>query len=270
MDKNMSSKYSVDFHHPDAHVLIVASVPGELAGIEKEMAHRKILNIGCRKVIEGELFSKLVRLIVTGPGQVNAVQALTAAIESSPPALIIQTGCAGGFPMAGIEIGDIGIAIKETDAHLGIESADESIPILELPFPVFEIGNKKLTNRYPICRSLAESAFQIVCDAPPSESTRVFKGNFVTVSTVTATDCKARQLYSRFEAIMETMEGAGAALVAIVYNLPYLQIRSVSNTVGNRRRNEWNLPMAFKHASMAVLQVVRNFDCLANHLRQTP
>ncbi len=256
MDSN-SSKYLSDLFCPRSHVLIAASVQGELGGIEREIKDRRTLEIGGREVIGGRLFDTPVRLVTTGPGQVNAVQALTAAIESSRPSLIIQTGCAGGFAQAGVDIGDIGIAAEEADAHLGIESGDENV-VEELPFPITRHNDRDITNRYPICRHLAESAFRLVAADPPSKRARVFKGPFVTVSTITASDERARVLYDRFRACMETMEGAGAAFVAIHYGLPYLQIRAACNRVGKRRRHEWDLPLAFDHASRAVLKVMRD------------
>ena len=58
---------------------------------------------------------------------------------------------------------------------------------------------------------------------------------------------------------MEGMEGAGAAYLAIHYDIPFLEIRSASNFVGKREKESWNVPLAFERGAMAVLNLIRVF-----------
>lgn len=75
-------------------VLIAAAVPEELASFRNRMDKPSAFPIGGREAVSGYIGEVPVRILTTGPGQVNAVQALTAAIEGERPALILQTGCA--------------------------------------------------------------------------------------------------------------------------------------------------------------------------------
>ena len=101
------------------HTLIIASVYRELSNLIDHVEKPVSSEISGRKITHGYLEHQRVKILTTGPGIVNTVQALTTAIEHSRPAMIIQTGCAGAFTSSGLQIGDIGIATEEIDAQLG-------------------------------------------------------------------------------------------------------------------------------------------------------
>jgi futalosine hydrolase len=85
----------------------------------------------------------------------------------------------------------------------------------------------------------------------------ILPGPFLTVSTITATDRTARKYHHTFAPCMESMEGAGAARVAIHYRIPFLEIRSASNLAGKRDRKNWNLSLAFERSGQAVLSLLQ-------------
>jgi futalosine hydrolase len=62
----------------------------------------------------------------------------------------------------------------------------------------------------------------------------VEKGPFVTVSAITGSFEKAAALSAAFSPVMESMEGAAAAHVAALYQVPMVEIRAASNRVGDR------------------------------------
>lgn len=241
-------------------IIIVASVHGELAGLVKKLKQPIVLNIGGRKLISGYIKEKLVRLLFTGSGLVNAVQAMTAVIENLKPSIIIQTGCAGVFKETGMEIGDIGIATEEIDIHLGIES-DSNMPVNELPFSLMKHNRYgDIKNRYPVDNQLSDIAFKIIKKIAVSKNFKISKGLFITVSTITATDKKAKEIYKHFAPCMENMEGSGAAHLSLHYDIPFLEIRAASNIVGKRNVNLWNLPLAFERCASAIFAFVSDFD----------
>jgi futalosine hydrolase len=242
----------------DSHIIIAAAVDSEVSGLMDRLERPVFSHVGGRKIIAGSLEGRPVKILVTGPGVVNTVQALSAAIENSRPSLIIQTGCAGAFREAGLNIGDIGIATQEIDIHLGIEPEKGDQPLNELPFPVITKNDLEIKNRYPLNQQLVTSAFHAVKEAFEPGNIRTVKGPFVTVSTITATDNSAKNLHKRFSACMENMEGSGAAHLSIHYDIPFLEIRSASNFAGKRDRASWDLPLAFERGARAVLAFIRD------------
>ncbi|MDL1963246.1 MAG: futalosine hydrolase [Deltaproteobacteria bacterium] len=240
-------------------IIVLAAVEGELSKLIDRIESPILSIVGGRKITSGYIAGKPVRVLITGPGTVNTVQSLTAAIENARPSLIIQTGCAGAFRESGLNIGDIGIATEEIDIQLGIETEDSSLPLNELPFSIIKSSNVDSKNRYSLDIELVNQALEILTKVFEGKSVQVVKGSFVTVSTITSTDSRAKDIYKQFSPCMECMEGAGAAHLAIHYDIPFLEIRSASNFVGKRDRNSWNLSLAFERGALAVLNLIRDF-----------
>lgn len=242
-------------------ILISSAVAGETEAIAEALENRNTLTIGGRHAVRGFLFGKDILLLITGPGMVNTAQALGAAMEYTRPALIIQCGCAGIFGQTTGKIGDIGIAESETDIHTGIEPINPiDIPPTPLPFPLLETDNGPVTNSYPMDKSFIAKAFTLLQNRFDDIGASVFKGPFITVSTITATDDRAEKLYRGYHPIMESMEGSATAHVALHYRIPFLEIRAASNTVGRRDRNSWDLPLSFKNNSLAVMHLIKHID----------
>lgn len=81
-------------------------------------------------------------------------------------------------------------------------------------------------------------------------------GVIATVSTCSGTDELAREVAERTGARAEAMEGAAVALVAHRLGLGCGELRSVSNTTGNRGSQRWDVPAA-RQALAAVLARLR-------------
>ena len=144
------------------HIIIAAAVYEELSALIDRVEKPVVSKVGGRKIVSGYIEAKPVKLLVTGPGLVNTVQALTAAIENFRPSLIIQTGCAGAFKESGLKIGDIGIATEEIGADLGIEPENGKGPLNELPFPLLNSHGTEIKNRYHLDHELANLAFNAI------------------------------------------------------------------------------------------------------------
>jgi len=236
-----------------SHTLILVAVGQEAGGILGEIRSPRRETVGRREAVSGFLGEVPVRVLITGPGQVNCVQALTAAVERRRPHLVVQTGCAGGFAQAGLRTGDLGIATCEIDAHLGIETDKADAPLAALPFPVGRYGGTPVWNRYPTDSALSRRVREILKGAFSGEDIAVVSGPFLTVSTITATDRRASWYYDIHRSCMESMEGAGAAHVALHYGLPFIEVRSASNLTGKRDRSRWDLPLACERSTRAML-----------------
>ncbi len=247
------------------YILIIAAVDGELAGLCQKIDNPRQSIIGNRNIISGTIGNVRVKLLVAGPGNVNTAQALTAVIESERPQLIVQTGCAGVFRQSGLAIGDVAIATEEIDIHTGLESSTGSCVPDELPFALinttkmFKNKSDEFKSRYPLNDKLVNYAYQILQADNIFLNSQVKKGPSITVSTITTTNKRADTLYENFKPCMEQMEGAAAAHIAIIYNIPFIEIRSASNFVGKRDTDSWDTDLAFKNACAAVYTFIQDF-----------
>src|SRR5581483_8421531 len=81
-------------------------------------------------------------------------------------------------------------------------------------------------------------------------------GTVLTVATVTGTRASADALIARFpDAVAEGMEGAGVAAAAAVHGAAFAEVRAISNVVGPRDRDAWEIPRALAALGAAVAEV---------------
>ncbi len=212
--------------------------------------------VGRRQIFAGFIAEEPVRVLVTGPGLVNTAQALTAAFEQRRPGLVIQTGCAGYFDTSGLAVGDLALATEEIDAHLGLENATPGDPPNRLPWPVLRTGRGDHYRLYCLDVELVSAGLDILRSLFEPDGVRVATGPFLSVATITTTDLTAAILERRWGAVMENMEGAAAAHVCALYDLPLVEIRSASNRVGRRNTAAWDIPLASARAAEAVVNLI--------------
>lgn len=85
---------------------------------------------------------------------------------------------------------------------------------------------------------------------------RLKRGPCVTLSQVTGTAEEARALEARWGALAESMEGAACAHICALYGIPFLEVRGISNLVGDRDRRRWDVTGAAAEAVDAVSTVL--------------
>jgi futalosine hydrolase len=245
------------------YILILSATSDEVCGIIDNIENPTTCYIGFKKVISGIISNSSIKVLVTGPSILNTACALTAVIEKEKPLMIIQTGCGGVFKNHALKtckIGDICIATKEIFAEFGIESDDKNIFIKNPPFYL----HKNFKHIFQIDTNLANHAESIL--KKRFKDNNIKKGTFLTVSTITATDKRADILFKTFDApIMENMEGAASAYISLLYDIPFLEVRSASNIVGKRDKSKWKLKEAFEKCSAAVLEFINNSSVISRY-----
>jgi futalosine hydrolase len=105
-----------------------------------------------------------------------------------------------------------------------------------------------------------EKFYQTLSRLLKSPGIIIKKGPFVTVSTITATDDRARALYARYNPVVEQMEGAAAAHISLLYGIPFVEIRGVSNMAGKRERQAWDMPRACRNCCEALVSFIKGID----------
>jgi futalosine hydrolase len=185
-------------------------------------------------------------LVMSGPGVFNAVWALTACLERFRPQFILHTGIAGVFAGTDLDIGDAAVAVKDTYVHSGVDLSrpgTRGVCSRLSPLPFDLIAGQGLTRQgiYTLDLTLAHACKE---QLTRSLNCRVGQGPFITVSAITGSPEKATVLSHAYRAVMESMEGAAAAHVAALYQVPMAEIRAGSNRVGDRDKTRWDIQRA--------------------------
>lgn len=179
-----------------------------------------------------------IEVVGVGPAQAAACTAKILAenrmkcAEEDRYTFVISAGIAGGFAEH-IREGEVAIASEIVAVDLGVETADGFQFVNELGF-----GSARMATDQHIVATIAERLERHALSA--------IVGPIGTVSTATGTQETADERRRRVPGVVaEAMEGYGVAVAAQSFNLPVLEIRSISNRVGPRDRSAWKMKEAF-------------------------
>lgn len=215
------------------------------AGVEQQVAGRRWR--------QGQVAGRQVLLVEGGIGAVNTAHALTCALQALQPALVLQAGVGGAYPGAGLGIGDVALASAENYGDLGVRTPDGwqsaeliGIPVLQQERPLF--------NHFPLDPDLVACAEAALCGG--LKGVRLCRGPFVTVQECSGLASLGAERAARFSGVCENMEGAAAAHLCRLYQIPFIEVRGISNLVEDRRREGWDLPLACCRAQEAALRLI--------------
>jgi futalosine hydrolase len=196
-------------------------------------------------------------IVITGIGAVNTAHALTRYLLTRPrPALVIQTGIAGAYVPGGLAVEAVALATSETYGDLGVLTPQGWRPTDEIGIPLVEAHGTRPArfNEFPLDAALVARA-AAVCGPLVAVA-----GPFLTVSTVTGVRARGDELHRRFGALCESMEGAAAAHVCALHDVPFLEVRGVSNLVEDRNRGAWKIAEAAAAAQAVALLLAENLE----------
>ena len=191
-----------------------------------------------------------VHVVVAGIGRTNAAAATAEALAEAratgaPFAAVISTGIAGALPGSNLALGTVIVADACVYAEEGIALPEGQGDMRVLGFPLGDFEG----NRVPVDGALLV-AFRALGPACA----------IATVATCSGTDAAALSVRTRTGAMAEAMEGAAVVHAARRVGVPAIELRSISNTTGDRATQRWDIAAAF-----AALQGVG--DALVNFAR---
>ena len=171
---------------------------------------------------------------------------------------LLSLGIAGTYASHAAPIGSVVVADVEIWPEYGLLT-EQGVDPVALGFPL--AGKKDDVAPPPVWDRVAlfpARAFAAMGLANPAtlprvaENPAVVTGASITVGAVSGTLARAKELAARYTALTENMEGFPLALTCARTAIPFAEIRSVSNLVGDRRPEAWNIPAALTALSRAA------------------
>jgi futalosine hydrolase len=179
-----------------------------------------------------------VKLLISGIGQLQTAYALQKKILERRPDLVIQAGIGGS---AALEDTGKTFAIRSEEmADLGVmEKAGFS--------NIFDMG-LDIPDRFPFRQGKLKNPYQFLL-----EWSELSLRDGITVNEIKSADFSGFQRNQPL--VVESMEGAALHYVGLMEEIPFLQIRSVSNVLGERNKKHWKLNEAREslHESLIFL-----------------
>ena len=185
-------------------------------------------------------------VMVTGVGAPSSMYHLQKRLHQIDYDLVIQAGIAGAFNTE-LKLGEVVIIKQDAFGDIGMEEKNNFSPIFKSGFVdenEFPFENGWLKNNSNL---LKQSSLKIV--------------NAVTINKVSDSILQKEQLIKNFEAEVESMEGAAFHYVCLQENIPFLQIRSISNYVGERDKTKWKMKDAIANLTVELKKIIE----LINH-----
>jgi futalosine hydrolase len=235
-------------------IIVTAATPFETAWISGRLVRPRPAPIGEFKAVEGKFGTVPVLIFHSGVGKTNAAHGSTLLLEKFRPALILLIGCGGAYRSSGMVPGGLAIASEEIFGDEGVITPRGWQSTKYMKLPLLRKGKQSFYNRFPMDRKIVNKAARILRGFMPRT------GPFVTVSEVTGTDEKAVEMEKRFRGICENMEGAAVAQLCTLYDVPFLEIRGISNVVKQRNKKEWKLSAAARVSQEAAGEIIMRWE----------
>jgi len=187
-------------------------------------------------------------VIVSGLGRTNAAAATTEALVRHNNGdsrkridAVISAGLAGVLPGGELKLGDCVIASQCIYVEEGLISPTGFADMAGLGFPLGDFAG----NAVPVDERLLEALSEIFPIGP-----------IATVATCSGTDAAAAEAVRRTGAVAEAMEGAAVVHAARRLGVPAIELRAISNTTGDRRRQQWDIPGALQALGIGVHKAI--------------
>ncbi|MBS1756103.1 MAG: futalosine hydrolase [Bacteroidetes bacterium] len=179
-------------------------------------------------------------ILITGVGVPATLYQLSKRLHQVDYDLVVQAGICGSY---GDNNFDKCLAvIEDTFADIGIYEANNFFSVFDMGFcdaDTFPYQNGFLKNNNAIFNNCV---FQ--------------KVRALTVNSVGENDKQETLLNRKYNAGIETMEGAALHYVCLLEQVPFLQLRAVSNRVGERDKSKWKIKEAVLTVNNGLSQIL--------------
>ena len=168
-----------------------------------------------------------VDVLITGIGLTAATYSLTRQLQLKKYDLVIQTGVAGSFDLKR-KLGSVVVIKQETIADQSVEELKKLKSLFELNLvPQNKFPYKKGWLKNPDINLMKMTGLDLVIG--------------ISVNQI-STSPKMIQFYRNiFHPVTESMEGAALHYVCLMQKIPFIQMRSISNEIGERNKKNWNM-----------------------------
>jgi futalosine hydrolase len=186
-----------------------------------------------------------IEVLITGVGLPLAAFALGHRLATRQYNLLVQAGVAGAIDRS-LELGAVVEVTSDCFADLGVEEADGSFT------PVTAMGLID-GNTFPFKEGRLWN---------PRDDRQAFlpQVHGISVNTVHGTEERIASMKASFPfAQVESMEGAAFFYASLQYGTPALQIRSISNYVEKRQRENWKLKESITQLNQILQEMLLSF-----------
>ena len=206
-------------------ILVVSATENEINMLKNFVGENKVL--------------QTVDILVTGIGGVATTYSLTKQLHKTKYDIAFNFGIAGSFNKD-LEIGSMVNVTQEHFADLGAEDGENFLSLGEMGFD----GMTEILNESKIENKIL-ALIPMVCG--------------ITVNKTHGNEKSIEKIFNRFHPNTESMEGGAFLYCCLQEKIPCAQIRSVSNYVERRNKDNWNIPLAIENLNHKAIEILNAF-----------
>jgi futalosine hydrolase len=188
----------------------------------------------------------IIHFCITGVSVASTIYHLTK-IAQQPVNLIIQAGIAGSFKHQ-LNIGNVYCIGADRFADIGVQDNEQFIDAYTMQ--LIDGNAQPFTNGWLFNTQQPYPTF--------------FNGlmhvNAITVNTVSGNAATIEKLNTLYKPSIESMEGAALHYVCLQENIPFVQLRAVSNYVEIRDKSKWNIPLAVENLNIQLIEFIKTLQ----------
>jgi futalosine hydrolase len=187
-----------------------------------------------------------VEVLVTGIGGMHTAYQLTNRMAQNRPDYVIQAGIGGSFSPS-YPPGTAVLVQQELSGDLGVEENKQWKDLFDM--------NLQATDESPYT-----GKWLVNPHISQWEYLNLPFVNGISVNQITAQPERIAQLQQNYSAIVESMEGAAFHYVCLQQQVPFIQVRSISNYVGERDKHQWKMKEAISTLNDQVIRMIADFN----------
>ena len=177
-----------------------------------------------------------VDVLITGVGMVATAASCARAMARHSYDLALNLGVCGSFDQF-FDPGTVVHVLSDRLAEMGAEDGERFMTLQELELP----GESEFVNPDPPSN-------------PEIDQLPTVTG--ITVNTVHGSERSIAAIVERFSPQVESMEGAAFMSACLIHEVPFAQIRAVSNLVERRNRDAWKIDEAIVNLNATALRIL--------------
>ncbi|HEY5969464.1 MAG TPA: futalosine hydrolase [Chitinophagaceae bacterium] len=184
-------------------------------------------------------------ILISGIGLTASTYHLAKQLALKKYDLVIQAGVGGCFDLR-IPLGAV-VTVKQ-DAI-----ADQSVIELQRLKTLFDL---KLVpqDQYPYKRGWLINPHKEVLK---KTKLKIVKG--ISVNQISTSKQMIKFYRDVFDPVTESMEGAALHYACLMENVPFVQIRSISNYIGERNKKKWDMMDSIANLNDVLIKTINNY-----------
>lgn len=220
-------------------VLLVAATRFEIEPLLNELESEALLT---NKLKSYKLNSTLVDVLITGVGMTATAFELGKVLAKNQYDLVLNFGVAGAFSDQ-LKLGVVVNVTADRIVELGVEDGKRFTPFHEL----------NITDEYLSSHGIFHNSSQLTS----STISVLPEVSGITVNTVHGEEDSITKVKNQFNPDVESMEGAAVFYACLSEEVPCLQLRTISNKVEPRNKDNWEMELAINNLCKTGLQLIK-------------